>query len=172
MEKFLLAVGGDEAILGGPGIDRVVNSRPEALGKDVLATGVAHRQREVPILAVRREERGQGLGVIVERDLVVALVCIEDGVPAFSTWESSDLFPRSPFWIGGPDAELIQTPEVDAEADLAGTLLGNDDDGVKPVVCFRRLLDRFEDAGLNLLINLILQRLHVGLSNTTVSAGR
>ena len=86
MEKFLLAVGGDEAILGGPGIDRVVNSRPEALGKDVLATCVAHRQREVPILAVRREERGQGLGVIVERDLVVALVCIKDGVPAFATW--------------------------------------------------------------------------------------
>ena len=121
---------------------------------------------------MRSEECCKLFGIVVERNLVIAFVGVEDGVPPLSTGKRTDLLPRCSFRVAGPDAELVEAAEIDTKPYLAGPFLGNNDDGVQPVVGFWSLLDRFENSGVNLLLDFVLERLKVCLGDSAMSTGR
>jgi hypothetical protein len=121
---------------------------------------------------MRSEESCKLFGVVVERDLVVTLVGVEDGVPPLPAWERANLLPGRAFRIAGPDAELVKAAKINAESHLARTFLGDDNNGMQPVVGFWSLLDGFEDSSVDLLQDFVLERLKVSLGDSTMSTGR
>ena len=102
---------------------------------------------------------------------MVALVGVEDCVPSFTSRKISDLLPWRPFRVGGSDAVLVESSEVDAESDLVCSLLWDDDDWMEPVVCLRSLVNLLQDAGLHLFFDLRPQWLHVSFCNSSVGTG-
>ena len=98
------------------------------------------------------------------------LVGVKKGIPPLSGRKRTDLFLGHSFLIAGTDAELIEAAKVNTEPHLGGPLLGNDYDGVQPVIGFLSLLDGFKNSSIYLLLDFILERLKVSLGNSAMSA--